>query len=134
MSREGQESDMKSKKSSLFLCRVLVSLIVTLLIGFLGLGVRAFATADTARFIFSGAFVISVAILVLYFMLLRPARELTAHSLFRESPFGKRFLRPHLSTIGEIPLTWDHFSERRSSADLGRAKDGYCSTEYRSAK
>ena len=109
---------MNSKKPSLFLCRVLVSLIVVLLIGFLGLGVRAFATADTTQFIFSAAAVISVAILVLYFMLLRPARQLAAHSLFREPLFVKRFLLSQLSTIGGNPLTLDHLSERRSPAAL----------------
>jgi ABC-type Na+ efflux pump permease subunit len=78
---------MKSKEPGMFLCRALVSLIVVLMIGFVGLGVRAFATADATQFIFSAAFVISVAILVLYFMLRRPIRELLAHSLFREPPF-----------------------------------------------
>jgi len=124
---------MKSKPS-LFLCRVLVTLILVLLIGFLGLGVRMFATTDTAQFIFSAAAVISVAIVVLYFMLLRPARQLTAHSLFREPLFVKRFLLPQLSTIGGSPLTLDHLSERRSPADLVRVKGGYCSTDYPSAK
>src|ERR1700682_3653969 len=103
---------MKSKKASVLLCHTLVSLIVVLVIGFLGFGVRAFATADTSRFIFSAAFVISVAILVLYFMIRRPTRELTAYSLFREPPFVKRFLLPRLSTIGGNPLTLDRLSER----------------------
>ncbi len=67
---------MKSKKSSLFLCRVLVSLIVVLVIVFLGLAVRAFATVDTTQFIFSAASAISVTILVLSFMLVRPARDI----------------------------------------------------------
>jgi ABC-type Na+ efflux pump permease subunit len=109
---------MKSKKPGMLLCRALVSLIVMLMIGFLGLGVRAFATADTTQFIFSAAFVISVTVLVLYFMLRRPTRELTAYSLFREPPFVKRFLLPRLSTIGGNPLTLDHLSERQSGADL----------------
>jgi hypothetical protein len=59
---------MKRKKASMFLCRALVSLIGMLMIGFLGLGVRAFATADSTQFIFLAACVISVAILVLYFI------------------------------------------------------------------
>ena len=67
------------------------------MIGFLGLGVRAFTTADTAKFIFIAAFVVSVVILVLYFMLRRSTRELTAHSVFRELPFVKRSLFPRLS-------------------------------------
>jgi hypothetical protein len=72
---------MKSKKPGLFLCRALISSIVLLATGFLGFGVRAFATADTTNFIFFAAFLISIAILVLYFMLRRPTREPAAHSL-----------------------------------------------------
>jgi uncharacterized membrane protein YtjA (UPF0391 family) len=68
---------MESKKPSLFLCHALISLIVVLVIGFLGLGVRAFATADTTKVICFAAFVISVVILVLYFMLRRPTRRST---------------------------------------------------------
>ena len=105
---------MKSKKSSMFLCHALVSSIVGLMIGFLGFGVRTFATIDTAKFIFSAVFVVSVAILVLYFMLRRPTRELTAHSLFREPLFVKCPLFPRLCTIGGNPLTLDHLSERPS--------------------
>jgi hypothetical protein len=81
----------------MLLCRALVSLIVVLMIGFLGLGVRAFATADATKFIFDAAFIISVVILVLYFMLRRSTQELTAHSLFREPPFVKRLLFLRLS-------------------------------------
>ena len=91
--------DTKSKKPGMVLCRVLVSLIVALMIGIVGLVVRAFATADTSWFIVSAAFVISVAILVLYFILRRPTRELTAYSLFREPPFVKRFLLPRLNSL-----------------------------------
>lgn len=54
-----------------FSYRAVLLLIVALVTGFLGLGVRAFATADIARFIFFAAFVISVVVLVLYFMLRR---------------------------------------------------------------
>ena len=57
---------MKSKKANTFLCHALVSSIVVLMIGFLGLGVCAFVTADTAKFIFVAAFVVSVVILVLF--------------------------------------------------------------------
>jgi hypothetical protein len=42
------------------------------MIGFLGLGVRAFATADNTKVIFFAAFVTSIVILVLYFTLRRP--------------------------------------------------------------
>lgn len=110
---------MKRNQAGLFFCRVFVSLIVVLLIGFLGLGVRAFATADATQFIFSAASVVSVATLVLYFMLLRPARSIRC-SLNLSSP--KRFLLSHVSTPGGNPLTLDHLSERRSAADLAAGK------------
>lgn len=71
---------MKSKKLSLFLSRVLVSSIVVLMIGFLGLGIRVFATAHATRIILVSAFVIPA---VLYFMLRRSTRELTAYLRFR---------------------------------------------------
>jgi len=109
---------MKRNEPGMFLCRALVSLIVVLMIGFLGLGVRAFATADTTQFIFFAACVISVAILALYFMLRRPTREPTGHSLFREPPFVEPlFLR--LCTIGGNPLNLDHLSERASPGEAG---------------
>jgi hypothetical protein len=113
---------MKSKKPSMFLCQALVSLIGVLMIGFLGLGVRVFATADTAQFIFGAAVVVSVVILVLYFILRRPTRALTAHSLFREPPLVKRSLFPRLCTIGGNPFTLDHLSERPCRADLAVVK------------
>jgi hypothetical protein len=117
LSREGEALDTKSKKPSMFLCRVLVSLIVVLMIGIVVLGVRAFATADTSRFIFSASFFISVVILVLYFVFRRPTRELTAHSLFREVPFGEPSLFSRSRTSGGNPLVSEHLSERRSRAD-----------------
>jgi uncharacterized membrane protein YfcA len=85
---------MKSKKSNMSLRNLLVFLIVMPMLGFLGLGLRAFTTIDAAKFIFSAVFVVFVAILVLYFMLRQPTRELTTHSLFREPSFVKRS-RPH---------------------------------------
>src|ERR1017187_10219431 len=69
--------EMKSKKPSMFLRHALVSSIVVLMIGFLGLGVRVFATADTTRHIFFAAFLISVVILVSYFMFRRRTRRST---------------------------------------------------------
>jgi hypothetical protein len=104
---------MKSKKLRRFLCYVLVSFIALLMSGFLGFGVRAFVAADTSQFIFSAASIVSVAILVLCFMLRRHRRESTVHSLFREPQFVKRFLFPGLSTIGGSPLTLDHVSGDR---------------------
>src|ERR1700736_5309167 len=114
---------MKSKKSSMFLCHTLVSSIVVLMIGFLGIGVRVFATADTTKYIFFAALIIPVVILVWYFMLRRSTRELTARSLFREPPFAKRALSPRLWTISRNPLTLGfHLSERPSRVDVAVVK------------
>jgi uncharacterized membrane protein YtjA (UPF0391 family) len=55
----------------MFSRRALGFLVGALLIGFLGLGVRACATADTAKFILFAAPVVSVVVLVLYFVLRR---------------------------------------------------------------
>ena len=77
---------MKSKTSSTFLCRALVISIAVLITGFLGLGVRAFANADTAKFIFSVVFAISVVVLAVYFLLRRVTRELKYQSLFGPRP------------------------------------------------
>jgi uncharacterized membrane protein YtjA (UPF0391 family) len=95
---------MRSKKSNLFLRNALVSLIVAPMLGFLGFGVRAFTTTDTAQFILSAGLIIFVGILVLYFTLRRPTRELTAHSLFRAPSSVKRSLFPRLSRIAGNPL------------------------------
>lgn len=90
-------SEVKSEKPGILLRRAFVSSIVVLTIGFLGVGVRAFESAGTTTFLFSAAFVISVVILVLYFMLRGSTRKHPAHSLFRESPFLKRSLFSRLS-------------------------------------
>jgi hypothetical protein len=74
----------------MFLRDALISLNAVLVFGFLGLGVRVFTNADTAKFILSAVFIVFVAILVLYFMLHRPIRERTDHSVFREPSFVKR--------------------------------------------
>ena len=94
-SRRG--SEVKSGESSSLLCLTFVSSIVVLTIGFLGVGVRAFESAGTTKFVFGAAFVVSALILVLYFMLRGSTRERPAHSLFRESPFVKRSLFPRSS-------------------------------------
>src|ERR1700722_17501974 len=88
--RKGLE--MKSKKRGTLLCHVLVSSNVALVVGFLGLGVRAFAEADISRLIFMAAFASCLVIFVVYLMLRRPTQEMTAHSLFRASSFVKRDL------------------------------------------
>ena len=113
---------MKRKEPSMFLCRVLVSLIGALMIGFLGFGVRAFATAEATQFIFFAASIISVAILVLYITLRRPTRDPMAHAPFREPPFVKRSPFPRLYTIGGNPFTLDHPPERASRASLAVVK------------
>jgi hypothetical protein len=77
---------MKSKKPGISLRGVLVSSIVVLAIGFLGLGIRAFAPAYITHFAFFALFAISGGILVLYFMLHPPARELTAHLVWSPPP------------------------------------------------
>ena len=91
---------MKRNEPSVFLCRALISLIGVFMIAFLGFGVRLFATADATQLIFSATFIISVAILVLYFTLRRPTRDPMAHAPFREPPFVKRSSFPRLCTIG----------------------------------
>jgi hypothetical protein len=90
---------MKSKNASMFLCRALVFSIAVLMTGFLGLGLRVFAAAETTKSILFVTFAISVAILVLYLMLRGPTRELTAHSPDRNLLFVKPSLFPRLSTI-----------------------------------
>ena len=81
---------MNGKKVSAFLSRALLYSIVVLTVGFLGFGVRAFSTPDLTRLVFSGVVVVSIGILVLYFILHRSTREMTPHSLLRESPLAKR--------------------------------------------
>jgi len=129
----GRGLEMKSKNPRILLCRALVSSIAVLTIGFLGLGVRAFASADTTKFIFVVAFVISAVVPVLCFTLRRSTRELTAHSLFREPSFVKRSLfgrlsawRPRgghqwiLSAGPILSLVWRNgFLSRKSHMRLG---------------
>jgi hypothetical protein len=85
----GRGLKMKSGKPGIFLRRTFVCSIAVLTIGFLGLGVRAFASADITESIFVAALVISALILVLYFMLRRSTREPPAHSLSRGPIFVK---------------------------------------------
>jgi hypothetical protein len=92
---------MKRKKLAMFLCFTLASIIGGLMIGFLVLGVRAFATADMTRFIFFNACAISVAILALYFVLHRSIRVVTDRSLSHETPYGKRRPRSEGNPVGD---------------------------------
>ncbi len=81
---------MRSKKSNMFLRNALVSLIVVLVLGLLGLAVQAFTTVYSAQFILAAVFIVFVAVLVLYLVLHHPTRQLTAQSLFPEPCFVKR--------------------------------------------
>jgi small-conductance mechanosensitive channel len=107
---------MNSKNASMFLCRALVFSIAVLMTGFLGLGLRVFAAAETTKSILFVAFAISVAILVLYLMLRGSTRELTAHSPDRKLSFVKHSLFPRLCTISANPFTLDHLSEKPTLA------------------
>jgi hypothetical protein len=64
-----------NKKLSKFFYRALVSSIVVLVIGFLALGVRAFATEGIAKFVFFAAFLLFVVILGSYFIVRRPTED-----------------------------------------------------------
>ncbi len=64
-----------------------VLLIVLLVAGFLGLGIRAFASAIIADFIFLGAFGVILVTLSLYFILRRPSRA--QQSIERSSGFPR---------------------------------------------
>lgn len=91
----GRGLEKESAKPRILLRRALVSSLAVLTIGFLGLGVRIFASADTTKLIFAAAVVISAVILLLYFTLHRSTRKLTTHSLSRGplsmkgSPFAR---------------------------------------------
>jgi hypothetical protein len=99
-------SETKDRKARILLRRALVSSVVALSIGFLGLGVRAFASADMTEFIFVVAFVISAVILLLYFVARRSNREPAADSVFREPPFVRRSLLVRLSAWGSSGGRW----------------------------
>ena len=106
-------------KLSMYLKRAFVFSLTFLMIGFLGFGVRAFATAAATDFILATIFVVCVVIFVLYLMIHRPTRELTTHSLFREPFSVKRALFPHLYTIGRNLLTlhYPHETPFRANYD-----------------
>jgi len=97
---------MNGKKPSVVLCRALLSSIGVLTVGFLGFGVRAFSTPDTTRLVFGGVVVVSIGILVWYFMLHRSVRELTADSLLREPRLMKRSLFSRLFASWPSVVQW----------------------------
>lgn len=77
---------MNGKKPTMFLYYALLSSIIVLVVGSLGFGVRAIATADTTRCIFLAALVASVVILVLYCTLRRSAREAAPATVSSRQP------------------------------------------------
>jgi hypothetical protein len=106
----------------MLLCYGLGSSIGATVVGFLGLGVRAFATAHATKLILFTASVAAVVILALYYTRRRPTRHLTAHLPFREPLFGKYSLFPRLCPIVGNPLALDHSSERASRSNLAAVK------------
>jgi hypothetical protein len=69
-----------NKKLNKFFYRALVSSIAILVIGFLALGVRAFATEGIAKFVFFVAFLLFVVILASYFIVHQPTKDRPATS------------------------------------------------------
>ena len=74
-----------SKKMSTYLKRALVSSLTLLMVIYLGLRVRAFATAAATEFILATVFTICAVILIFYFEISRPTRDLTAPSQEQKS-------------------------------------------------
>lgn len=103
---ESVSPEVRRKKPAVFLCHALLSSIVVIMIGFLGFGVRAFSTPDLTRLVFGGLVIVSVGILALYFMRRRSARESTAHSVRRESPFANPSIFSRLSGWTTSGLRW----------------------------
>jgi hypothetical protein len=97
---------MNGKKLSIYLRRGLLSSIVVLTVGFLGFGVRAFSTPDLTRLVFGGVVVVSIGILVWYFILHRTARESKAHSPVHESTAERRSVFSRLSEWTTSGVRW----------------------------
>jgi len=75
-----------SKKQRLLLCYFLVISIIAIMVGFLGLGVRAFESAGISSTILLAALGIMVAIPPIYFVLRRPPADSTIDSkMFRST-------------------------------------------------
>ena len=90
-------------KGKSILRRALLFSIVVLVVGFLGFAVRAFSTPDLTRLVFGGVVVVSIGILVWYFILHRTARESKAHSPVHESTAERRsvFSRAWMAEVGQ---------------------------------
>jgi hypothetical protein len=72
-----------TNKLSVRLFYAVVLSILLLIAGFLGLGIRAFASAVTADFIFLGAFGVVLVTLPLYFIVRRRLEGETDRKIFR---------------------------------------------------
>lgn len=97
---------MNGKKVSIYLRRALLSSIVVLTVGFLGFAVRAFSTPDLTRLVFAGAVVVSIGILVWYFILHRSVRGSAAHSPFCDPSLAKRSIFSRLSGWTTSGVRW----------------------------
>jgi hypothetical protein len=114
---------MKSGQQGKFLRNVLVCSIVVLAIAFLGLGVRALEPANITHLAFVGLFVVSIVILVSYFLLHRPGQELAAHPPSRTPPFMKLPIPPsYLSTTSGNPVNLALLPAKPALADLALVK------------
>jgi hypothetical protein len=91
-----------SKKHSLLLCYGLVISILLLIAGFLGLGIRAFASASISSSIMFAAFGILVVTVPVYFVLRRPATvtatidQTISGGALHKTPAGKDRRKPLL--------------------------------------
>jgi len=96
---------MKSGKQGKFLRNVLVCSIAVMVVGFLGLGVRALELAYITHLEFVGLFVASIMLLVSYFLLHRLDPELAARPPSRTPPFMKLPIPPRrlTTTSGNPP-------------------------------
>ncbi|MFY9690966.1 MAG: hypothetical protein WA369_11485 [Candidatus Acidiferrales bacterium] len=90
-----------------FLRNALVASIAVLMIGFVGLGVRALEPAHITHVVFLGLFVVSIVILVLYFILHPSIREITVQPSLRTPLFVKRPIPPSPSTTRGNPVALD---------------------------
>jgi hypothetical protein len=88
-----------SKKQRLLLCYILVISIIVIMVGFFGLGVRAFESAGVSSTILLAALGILVAIPPMYFVLRRPVTNAAVdpiifRSMPRIAPWPKDRRRP----------------------------------------
>jgi hypothetical protein len=101
-----EQLKMNGEKLSIYLRRALLSSIAVLTVGFLGFGVRAFSTPDLTRLVFAGVVVVSIGILVWYFILHRSTRESKTYSAFRGPSLAKRSILSRLSGWTTSGVRW----------------------------